>query len=117
MNPSDKSKQSEAGNLLLHLLISLALVVIIVLIGWRVYELHKNKTVPQTVLTTSTTTPTTTPSKSSSTTPTVAAGTDNTTLSNDLNNVNGLLSAQSSDSAAVQSALNDSQNEITVPTN
>jgi len=56
---------------------------------------------------------TSTPSQTASTTP---SGTGNTDLTNDLNAIDGQMNQEKSDQNNANSALNDSSQEITVPT-
>jgi hypothetical protein len=111
--------RNQAGNIFLHILIAVAIIVVLCSIAWRIYDLRNGKS--STVLNTSSLNNTlSTPSSTASTTssgPTVSAGTDNASLNSSLNSVNSLLSAQASDSSSLSAAINDSQNEITVPTN
>jgi len=124
MKPSKNRYRDESGNVFLHVLLGVVLIVIICLIGWRVYDLRHSSTKSTTVLNTAASAPSTsttpTPSTaatSGTSTPTVSAGTDNSSLNTSLNNINSLLGSQASDSSSLSAALNDSQNEITVPTN
>jgi negative regulator of sigma E activity len=50
-----------------------------------------------------------------STTPAVPAGTDNASLDSDMNGVNSSMSQESSDQTSADSAVNDSSQEVTVP--
>jgi hypothetical protein len=54
---------------------------------------------------------------SSNTNGSVAAGTDNASLTSDLNSINGSIGQENSDQGKANSALNDQSQEITVPTN
>jgi len=123
MKPSKNRYRDESGNVFLHVLLGVVLIVIICLIGWRVYDLRHSNPKSTTVLNTAASAPsttTTTPSTaatSNTSAPTVNAGTDNSSLNTSLNNINSLLGSQASDSSSLSAALNDSQNEITVPTN
>lgn len=56
-------------------------------------------------------------STSGSSTTTLPAGTDSSSLNNDLNSINSSLNQESSDQGLANNALNDSSQEITVPTN
>jgi hypothetical protein len=48
---------------------------------------------------------------------TLPAGTNNASLSSDVNNIQGSMNQENSDQTTATSTLNDSQQEITVPTN
>lgn len=120
MESLESRQRKQVGNLIVHVMMALLVFAVVGLVAWRVAIWHNSnkKVVSANVAASSattksgtSTTPTTNP------TPVVAAGTDDTTLNNDLNNINGLLAGQSNDNSAVNASLNDSQNQITVPTN
>lgn len=73
-----------------------------------------------TLLTTSTKTPASATTSSTSNNTTVAsatpASTDNTSLQNDINGVQSSINQENTDQASATSTINDSQQEITVPT-
>jgi hypothetical protein len=66
--------------------------------------------------TTTTTPPTTTTTPATTTQPVVPAGTDDASLQSDLNDVSAAQSQEDNDQGNANSALNDSQQEIAVPT-
>ncbi len=57
------------------------------------------------------------PTKEQQQSGTVPAGTDNANLASDLNSVQGAMNQESTDQNGANTALNDQQQEITVPTN
>jgi FtsZ-interacting cell division protein ZipA len=109
--------QKDSGNTFVHILVGIVIIAIVVLVGWRV-AVRNDKSTTKTVSPTASTagTSSTTPA-TSSTTPAISPGTNNTSLTSDLNSVNAQLSGQSVDNSSVNAALNDQKNEITVPTN
>jgi cytoskeletal protein RodZ len=117
-HPSIYSRE-ESGNTFVHILVGIAIIAIVVLVGWRVAVRNdKNTTSTVSPASTNSTTPApTAKTTTAATTPMVSPGTDNASLTNDLNSVNGQLSAQSADNSSVNAALNDQKSEITVPTN
>jgi hypothetical protein len=105
------NSQNQHGNTVLHVLMGVVVVAVIVFVGWRIAERHKNTSVAVTSPVSSTTAAT-----AATATP-LAAGTNNSSLSSDLSNINGSLTQSSQDSSSANSAINDQQNEIVVPTN
>ena len=83
-----------------------AVIVVLVLIGftaWRIHDKHHTNTAANNTGSTAATTPSTT--------------TDNGSLKTDLNGINSSLNTENQDNSTAGTALNDQQNEITVPTN
>jgi len=98
------------------ILLSLFLLLAMGLIGFRVYNHSQNSQ------TASVMSPTSQPSSNvglinPTTIPPLANGTDNSTLSSNLSNINSSLSQDNMYNSAVTSGLNDSSNQISVPTN
>ena len=100
----------ERGDAVMGILI----IVLVVAIGagsWFVMHRHHSTTAS-----TAHTAATTSAPASSTTTP-LTAGTDNASLQTDLTNINSTMQQSSQDSTSANSAINDQQNEISVPTN
>jgi len=98
---------------------SLLIVVIIAIIGltgWYVYKTRQNS--DKTLNSAATTSQAATKTEASTATPPaqLSAGSDNSSLQSDLSNINSSQSQAGSDSSAANAAVNDQQNEISVPT-
>ena len=106
---------NESGHIVIYSVLMVAILAVGGIAGWRIHEHHKASST-NTATTSITTGNTNTASSQTITTP-LPAGTDNASLQNDLTNVNSSFSQQTSDQAVVNGAVNDQQNEITVPTN
>jgi hypothetical protein len=102
--------------------LSIAIVLVIGFIGYRVYD-HNKKTNPKVATVTIKTINNPQSSNTSTNAPSpdfkapLASGTDNSTLNSNLNNINSSLSQENNDNTSVNSGLNDSSNQISVPTN
>jgi hypothetical protein len=103
------------------ILLSLCLILAIGLIGFRVYSHSQNNKTAAVIMSPS---PITSSQPSSNvglinptTMPALANGTDNSTLNGNLSNINTSLAQENMYNSAVTSGLNDSSNQISVPTN
>jgi hypothetical protein len=105
----------QRGNILLSGLLVILIVIVIALIGIGIKRRHDRAKTAANVTTTNTTSPTTTPATTP--TATLPSGTDNQSLTTDLANVNGSLSQNGQSLNSANSAVNDQQSQITVPTN
>jgi len=108
----NKLRKSDSGSAFLEIILIVLVVVVVGLVAWKIKKDHDDKktaTIGGTTATSSTTSvPVTSPLQS---------GTDNASLSSDLTNINSGLSQTNQDGAASNTAINDQQQEITVPTN
>jgi flagellar basal body-associated protein FliL len=102
---------AESGHILLYSVLVVAIVGVGGLGAWKIHEHDKASTTAK-----ATTAIPTTPTYQAVTAP-LPTGTDNASLQNDLSNVNSSFNQQTSDQTTVNGAVNDQQNEITVPTN
>lgn len=104
-----KKLKDEAGDAFVIALLVVVIVVVVVLAAWIVKRNRDNKT----ALVTNTAQTSTTASKPPTTLPN---GTDNASLDNDLNTVGTSINQGNQDLTNSNNALNDQQQEISVPT-
>ncbi|HSX08463.1 MAG TPA: hypothetical protein VLG11_06245 [Candidatus Saccharimonadales bacterium] len=100
-----QNRLNQAGNSVLAGLIVVAVVALIGFTGWRIHEHRK-----QTKETAQTAASTTTGQASKS-------DTSNADLQSDLNGIDGSMNQAAQDGDSATNALNDSQNEVSIPIN
>lgn len=100
-----QNRQNQAGHSVLAGLIVVAVIALVGFTGWRIHE-HRKQT-EETAQTTASTTAGQTPK----------SGTSNADLQSDLNGIDSSMSQAAKDGDSATSALNDSQNEVSIPTN
>lgn len=105
--------KDQRGNAILSVLVGLVVVAAVAGAGYVVWKKHHKST---TTSSTSSSTTTTTSGSQAQTT-TLAPGTANSDLSNDLGNIGGSLNQEGSDQSNATTNLNDSQSQVSVPTN
>lgn len=105
--------KDQRGNAVLTALVGLVVIAAIAGAGYVVWKKHHKQ-----ATTTSNTSSSTTAGTSSSQSPTtLAPGTANSDLSNDLGNIGGSLNQEGSDQGSATTNLNDAQSQVSVPTN
>lgn len=109
--------KNQSGHTLLIALLGVVLVAAVVVVGWRVKNDNKAANTANTPPTSNSTATTPNSTSNSSAAATIPAGTSNSDLNNDLSSINSSISQDNSNASAANTAINDQQNQITVPTN
>lgn len=103
-------KRSQQGFTIVEIIIVVVVLVALGLTGWLVHKKHSDKASSSSKDANSTVV-------NSQSTSAVRAGTDNRSLQNDLTGITNSQNTAAQDGNQLNNALNDQQNEISVPTN
>jgi hypothetical protein len=108
-----QSPLKQKGNIILTALLIILVIAVVVLVGIGIKRRHdREKAAAVVTPTTAATTTTTAPPAA-----TLSPGTDNASLDDDLANVNASLTLNGQSLSSANTAVNDQQSQITVPTN
>ena len=114
------NQKNQSGHTPLLALLGIVVLAGIVAIGLRVHQQMDSKTVnlgKGPTVTASSNQAATTSTSSSTPSSTIPAGSSNADLNSDLTSINSSIAQDNGNVTAANSAVNDQQNEITVPTN
>jgi uncharacterized protein HemX len=100
---------TESGHAILYAVLAIVVVAAVGLSAWRIHKHHQTQK-------SATTAASSTTSNTAVSAP-LAPGSNNSSLQSDLTNINGSLTQQTADQNASNTAINDQQSEISVPTN
>jgi prepilin-type N-terminal cleavage/methylation domain-containing protein len=107
-----RSLRFQSGFSFVEIILVIVIIVLIAGVGWYAY--HRRHEHKATVITNPTATKTTTMNPNLQP---LSSGTDNQSLSSDLTNIQGSMNQDNQNLNSSNAAVNDQQNEITVPTN
>lgn len=107
--------KNQNGMALVESVLILVIVAILAFTGWYVYHARQNSNKNLSSAASTGQTESQTPGAANSTT--LSSGTDNSSLQSDLNSIGASQNQAAGDSNSANGAVNDQQNEISVPTN